>query len=561
MSDQYLLQNMIEKAAGDLPDNTAVALSGSIEYTYAQFFNAVKSISKKIHDLGIKESDKIAILGDNSPHWPIAYFAINRVGAVAVPILPDFSADEISSILEQSSAKALFVSGSMTAKAEACRQKDKDLLCLSLSDFTQIGPDFKISGKLTGISGNGNEDHHIPKDEDSLASLIFTSGTTGHSKGVMLSEKNLVWNAKASANITNIRPGDSFLSILPLSHTYEFTIGLLVPFVSGASVHYLDGPPVPRLLLPVLKKVRPQFMLSVPLLIEKIYRQSIKPKFSKNNLAGKLYKKAVFRKILNKLAGKKLMATFGKRLRFFGLGGAPLSMEVESFLREARFPYAIGYGLTETSPLIAGSDAFKTRFRAIGPVIKGLEVKIEPAKDGFEFGEILARGPSVMLGYYNNPEETEKVIDSEAWFHTGDLGEFDQNRNLYIKGRSKNMILGPSGENIYPEAIEELLNTADFVEESLVIQQDGNNLVAFVQINYDRLKEYMQSVKGEISNIHESAQETLKKLKADVNRKLAAFSRISAVIEQVEPFIKTPTKKIKRYLYEKIGKKNLASEN
>lgn len=556
MLDQYLIQNLLDRVVGDFSEITAVSQTESISYTYSEFFNAVKSISKQLSEHGVNPGDKIAILADNSPHWSLVYFAVNRCGAVTVPILPDFSAAEISGILGRSESKMIFVSASMAKKAEECRLIDESLLCFSLADFSLIGSDFAVSKELTKIITAGDEDYYVPKSENSLASLIFTSGTTGNSKGVMLSEKNLVWNAEASTKVTAIKAGDSFLSILPLSHTYEFTIGLLVPLYCGATIHYLNKPPATSVLLPALASVKPHFMLSVPLLIEKIYRLSVKPKFSKNNLLGKLYKTKVFRKILNKAAGKKLLKVFGNRLRFFGIGGAPLSEEVESFLREARFPYAIGYGLTETSPLIAGSDAFKTKFRAIGPVIEGLKVKINPPEPEYDFGEILVNGPSVMTGYFNDPEETEKVLDPDGWLHTGDLGNFDEDGTLYIKGRSKNIILGPSGENIYPESIEELLNAADFVEESLVVQKEGNKLVAFVQVNYDRLKNNLKSVAGEISNINEQAQKALKKLQKDINEKVAAFSRISTIIEQVEPFLKTPTKKIKRYLYQKIKKAN-----
>lgn len=553
MNEKHLLQKLLEKTVSEYPDIPALSQIGDISYSYSEFFQGVKAVSSRLKGFGICQGDKVAILGENSPHWAMAFFATNRAAGVVVPILPDFSTEDISVILKESGAKALFVSASMAWKVEEYRKTHATLIYLSLADFTLITRNFQINGHLTKIQAANGEDHYLSKTENSLASLIFTSGTTGKSKGVMLSEKNLTWNAQASVKLTKINPGDSFLSILPLSHTYEFTIGLLVPFLAAASIHYLDGPPIARFLLPALKKVRPHFMLSVPLIIEKIYRLSIKPQFTKNNLMGKLHKNPFFRKILNRLAGKKLMTTFGKRLRFFGIGGAPLSMEVESFLREARFPYAIGYGLTETSPLIAGSDAFKTFFRAIGPAIEGLEIKIEAPQDGYDHGEILVRGPNVMLGYYNNPEETGKVIDEHSWFHTGDLGDFDQKGNLYIKGRSKNLILGPSGENIYPEAIEELLNAAAFVEESLVVQQPEKGLVALVQVNYERLKDYLQTVKDEFSDKQAYVQELLKKLQADVNRKLAAFSRISKVIEQVEPFVKTPTKKIKRYLYGQIA--------
>jgi long-chain acyl-CoA synthetase len=264
-----------------------------------------------------------------------------------------------------------------------------------------------------------------------------------------------------------------------------------------------------------------------------------------------LYGIPLFRKLLNKVAGKKLMETFGGRIRFFGIGGAPIDPEVEKFLIEAHFPYAVGYGLTETSPLIAGSDAFKTKYRAIGPVVRDLEVKLDYSDTTRSDGEILVKGPSVMLGYYNDPEATARVLSDDGWFRTGDLGTYDKDGYLFIKGRAKTMILGPSGENIYPETIEAIINSTEFVEESLVVAREGNKLIALVQLNYERLKTQFHSVADGVSDLKDKAGEILAGLQKEVNKKLAVFSKITRFVEQEEPFVKTPTKKIKRYLYEK----------
>ncbi len=550
--DSLTLQALLERAGSLYADRTALAFPDGLSYTFKEFLRTAGFVSDMLSKSGIKAGDKVAVLGDNSPHWCIAFFGINRCGAVAVPILPDFPAADVDHILTISGACAIFTSASMISKIPDSVINNGKCSVFSLADFSRVNAKSQIKKEYKKPDVPASADHKSEMKEDDLASLIFTSGTTGHSKGVMLSGKNLVWNSIVSSEVTSIQPGDCFVSVLPLSHTYEFTIGLLIPMYTGAAVYYLAGIPAPSILLPVLKAVRPQFMLSVPLLIEKIYRSAIKPKLTKSPVSKALYNISFFRKILNRVAGKKLMETFGGRIRFFGIGGAPLDPEVEQFLIEAKFPYAVGYGLTETSPLIAGCDAFETKLRAIGPVVRDLEVKLDYSDTSRADGEILVKGPSVMMGYFNDPEATAKVLSDDGWFRTGDLGEYDKDGYLFIKGRAKTMILGPSGENIYPETIEAIINSADFVEESLVVAREGHKLVALVQLNYERLKAQLHSAADGVSNLQEKAKEILANLHTEVNKKLSGFSRLSTVVEQIEPFVKTPTKKIKRYLYEKI---------
>ncbi|NLA93457.1 MAG: long-chain fatty acid--CoA ligase, partial [Spirochaetales bacterium] len=375
--------------------------------------------------------------------------------------------------------------------------------------------------------------------EDELASIIYTSGTTGEPKGVMLSNKNLTSNAAASVRqFFRVRKGMQFLSILPLAHTYEFTIGFLLPLLCGCHIHYLNRPPSPSVLLPAMKRVRPHVMLSVPLLIERIYKNSVLAKIEKSERLSKLYKRPLFRVFINRMVGRQLRSTFGGRLKFFGVGGAPLEYECEKFLKEARFPYAIGYGLTETSPLLAGAGPKQTKVGTIGYPLKGVSLKMG------EDGEILAKGPNVMVGYYNQEELTQDSFTADGWFKTGDLGEMDKGR-LTIKGRSKTMILGPSGENIYPELIEQLLNNQPYVEESLVIEGE-EGLVAMIKINFELMGEHL---KMSLADAKESAAAYLNKLRKDVNWQLSSHSHIRVVELQEEPFKRTPTLKIKRYLY------------
>jgi long-chain acyl-CoA synthetase len=338
------------------------------------------------------------------------------------------------------------------------------------------------------------------------------------------------------------------LSILPLSHAYECTLGLVIPILVGCSVSYLDKPPTARVLLPAMEKVRPTIILSVPLIIEKIFKTRILPRFTQKKVIRGLYRVPMIRKKLHKAAGKKVLKLFGGELKSFCIGGASLAPDVELFLREAGFPYAIGYGLTETAPLVAGTDPAGTRLRSTGKPLPGIEIKIENPNPQTGEGEILIRGPVVMQGYYNDPGRTKEVLTQDGWFHSGDLGAFDSDGYLYIKGRLKNMILGPSGENIYPEEIEAVINEHESVLESLVFEQEGQ-LVARVYLNYEELDVKFAAQKLDDSQAKALISTLLEEIRTGVNLRVSTFSRINKIIEQSEPFVKTPTQKIKRYLY------------
>ena len=386
---------------------------------------------------------------------------------------------------------------------------------------------------------------------------------------LMLSHRNLVWNAWACRSIIVLNRRDRCLSILPLAHCYEFTIGFLIPLMQGSAIYYLDRPPSATALLPALKAVRPTIMCSVPLVIEKTYRASIVPALEKIPL----YKNRFFRPILERIAGRKLYKTFGGRLRFFGVGGAPLAAEVEKFLRIAHFPYAIGYGLTEAAPLIAGFAPFHGAFRSTGPALRGVELRVVNPKPGSGEGEIQARGPNVSEGYYKDPERTAEAFSKDGWFRTGDLGIIDKKGRVFVRGRLKTMILGASGENIYPEDVEAVLNRSPYVAESLVYG-DSEGLTALIQLKPETLEELKARLRdgiegaelkvGEVGqaveqaahragegleDIERSATKLLERIRKDANEKLAAFSRIKTVRIEQEPFEKTPTQKIKRFLY------------
>lgn len=535
-----LLQRSVKKY-GNLP---SVSFVDKPPISYSEFNAQKLTVTSLLESMEIKSGDRVALLSANMPNWGITYFAIVSMGAIVVPILPDFSINEIENILTHSGAKAIFVSKGLKIKIEDFRNPNLVLRIL-IDDFSILE---------SGISGIQFKTEKKPTNEykvaeDDLAVIIYTSGTTGKSKGVMLSHKNISSNAIASMNVQKINSGDRFLSVLPLSHTYENTIGFILPLICGASIYYIKKPPTPSVLLPALKIVRPTLMLTVPLIIEKIYRSKVLPTFNKSKLSRILYSIPPLRKKFNQLAGKKLMQTFGGELKFFGIGGAKLDKTVEKFLREASFPYAIGYGLTETSPLLAGVNAQNTKLQSTGPPLTGVTIKIDnPGKLTGE-GEIWAKGPNVMKGYYKEPELTREVMTEDGWFKTGDLGILDDTNFLYIRGRSKNVIISPSGENIFPEDIESIINNFKHVVESLVIQQKGK-LVAMVHFNREEIEEKYRHLKGEFSGyMEEKYDELSKELRDYVNTKVNKFSKIQDVLHQQDEFVKTATKKIKRFLY------------
>jgi long-chain acyl-CoA synthetase len=386
--------------------------------------------------------------------------------------------------------------------------------------------------------------------EEDLASLIYTSGTTGSSKGVMLTHKNLVWNADVSTDVyVKLNPGDHVLSILPIAHVYEFTTGQILELMCGTEITYLGKPPAASVLLPALKTVRPRLLMSVPLLMEKIYRSSVLPVMRDNEKLKPWLKFGPTKRIISRIIGRKLKVTFGGKLKFFGIGGAPLDREVEQFLADANFPYSIGYGLTETSPLVAGGLPTKHYVGMIGKLVEHVEVILEDKDPETGVGEILVRGPNVMKGYYENPKLNEEVFTEDGYFRTGDLGYFDKQGRLAIKGRTKTMILGAGGENIYPEHIEAVINNLNFVSESLVVPEDGG-LIALIKIDIDSFAKKMAL---NVNDAKTEAMNYVAKIREDVNKELSAFSRISTAELHEEPFQRTPTQKIKRFLYSRIS--------
>ncbi|WP_294139882.1 AMP-binding protein [uncultured Sanguibacteroides sp.] len=551
------LPELLKHSCSKFAKNLSLNFVASGKRTYQDLYNDVIAVANHLIHLNIKKGDKVAILSANMPNWGITQFAIASTGAIAVPILPGFCSTELQNILEHAEVKVIFVSRLLAKCLEDVKTpflKHKILInnfasipegCYAPEELDKLTPDIDLN--------NYSPLPDITVEEEDTASIIYTSGTTGFSKGVELTHKNLVWDARQCRTIQHVDESDRFLSILPMAHTYENTLGLLLPIMFGAQIFYLDRVPTPKLLVPAMQKVHPTVILSVPLIIEKIYKTQIVPKFNSNKIIRTLYGFSVTRKFFNRMAGKKLMETFGGQLKFFGVGGSKIDGTVEQFLKEARFPYAIGYGLTETAPMAAGSNPSGTFLQGVGPIMEGVSIKInEPDEKGE--GEIWIKGPNVMKGYYKRPELNAEVFTEDGWFKTGDLGSFDKKNRLSIRGRIKTMILGASGENIYPEEIESIINNFRFVNESLVVENSGK-LVAMVHFNMEELEKHYKNLKNQADNykamISDYIEEQKKELREYVNARVNNFSKLQLVMTQHEPFEKTPTHKIKRFLYNK----------
>ncbi len=551
------LNNIFEKSCKLYSNKTFLSFVNGNALTFNDVNNKIKIISYFLQKFGTNKGDKIAIFSENKPNWGISYLSATKAGAVVVPILPDFNSNEVKNILEHSESKIIFISKRLYDNLDKGVLNNIDIAIL-IDDFSIIVENSPVlnskkhpSNFIEDIVSDDDIFNFKPVEvnEDDLLTIIYTSGTTGTSKGVMLTHKNIVSNAIAATTIQNIGTKDRLLSILPLSHSYEFTLGFVIPIVGGSSIYYLKKPATPSVLIPAMKKIKPTIMLTVPLIIDKIYRKKILPEFNKNLFIKSLYKIRPIRKILNRIAGKKLYETFGGELQFFGIGGAKLAPDTEKFLRDAKFPYAIGYGLTETSPLIAGANVMWTRYRSTGPVLEGVEMKIDNPNSKGE-GEILVKGPNIMKGYYKNAKLTAETFTKDGWFKTGDLGIFNKHNYLYIKGRIKNMILGANGENIYPEEIENVINKNSFVLESIVYELKGK-LVAKIHLDYKKIEETYDDLVETTQNMHQKVSELLNDILYTVNKQVNKFSRLQLIIEQTKPFEKTPTHKIKRYLHMK----------
>lgn len=509
-------------------------VEGGQQYTYAQFRDKCENLSRLLSTFGIGAYDKVAILSENMPNWAIAFFATTAYGRISVPMLQELSSNEITNILNHSESKAIFVSKKQLHKLDESVMEHLNLV-IDIETFEFI----KV--KDTSYTCDGRVTMPTPLD---TAAIIYTSGTTGNAKGVMLCHRNFCANVLEAWKAYKVRKNDVFMSILPIAHTYEMSIGMLYPFAMGSKVCYLQKMPTPTVLVTSLKKVRPTVMLSVPLIIEKMYRNSVVPTIEKSKFLQYLQKNIPW--LLYLLVGTKLKKTFGGRIGFFGIGGAKLDPTVEAFLKKVRFPYAIGYGLTETAPLICNASPFKTAVGSTGIAAYGVQIKLDNVNPETGVGELVVKGDNVMLGYYKDYNRTKEVLSKDGWFHTGDLASVDKKGKYYIKGRMGTVIIGASGENIYPEEIENVINNIEDITESLVVQRSGN-LVALVRFNENIIDWDLEGQDKFIDDLEAKKKAILEM----VNSKVSRFSKINSVEIQKEPFIKTATHKIKRFLYEK----------
>lgn len=546
-----IVRNSVEQFSSRI----AFSMLGGEDVSYKEVGERIDSVQELLLDAGVGAGDKVAILSSSMPNWGVSYFAVTTAGMIAVPILPDFTSSELELIIEHSEAKAILVSDKLYAK-------------LPKTVLDKMNIVIRTKG-LNPIVKNVSEraEKRIPQPED-LAAIIYTSGTTSKPKGVMLTHRAISMQLTVIPPLFDYNQDDVLLSILPLSHTYECTLGMIYPFSRGAHIYYMDRPPVASALMPALQQVRPTVIASVPLIMEKVYRSKVRPTFEKSALLRTLYGWSPTRKVLHKVAGKKLMELFGGRMRFFAIGGAKFDSEAERFLLEAGFPYGIGYGLTETAPLLAGAVGKMVRVGSTGPALEGVELRLDNINPATGQGEIVVKTPCCMSGYYKNEEATRDAFTEDGWFRTGDLGCIAKDGWVFIKGRLKNMIVGPSGENIYPEDIEEVLNSNPVVAESVVTEENGK-LVALVHFDmaalearYDVFKKMVSDGKEQLGQkytaskeqIAEKMEEIKRELVTYVNSKVNRFSQITKVIDNGCEFEKTPTKKIRRFVYEQRAK-------
>ena len=519
--------------------------------TYGEFNYCVFSLAERMRIDGVRKGDRVAILGENSPHWGIAYFAIVRLGAVAVPILPGFPEENIHQILKEMKTVVLFITELQIKKIHELKDTLTGLI-ITLDDYAGEKGVFEVQ-KFTkymkkAVAARKEQKQSVSSTditEEDLASIIYTSGTTGFSKAVMLSHGNLASSACATSTLCELTPGDTFLSFLPLSHLYEFTCGFMVPFLKGCRIAYADQPPSPAILQKLCLFEKPSVILTVPLVFEKIYKNKILPKIKESRLLSFLCKIGFGRRLVYKMIGARLLDFFGDNLKILAIGGAALNPDVEKFLFEAKFPYLIGYGMTEAGPMIAcGPFRDPTIFPySTGKPLPGVQIKINDSDPASGIGEIVVRGPNVMQGYCNDIEKTKQSITENGWLLTGDIGFMDRSGNLHIKGRSKNVIVLANGENVYPEGIENIINMYPWVIESLIIERNGK-IEAWVYPDYEYFNE--QTIDQSQGKRDTYLAERMEQMRLEINRQIPKASRIVKVFKRQDPFVKTATHKIKR---------------
>lgn len=520
-----------------------------------QYHDVARKI-EKIHIMfeasGVQKGDRIALCGRNSSMWAAAFLATLTYGAVAVPVLHEFTPEQIHNIVNHSESKILFVGDVVATEIDATKMPALEGI-IYLPDLSLT---LSRTEKLTYAREHLNEmfgkkypkyfrpehvHYYREQSPDELALINYTSGTTGNSKGVMIPYRAMWSNADFARSVlgATVKPGSHIISILPMAHMYGMAFELIFEFIAGAHVFYLTRMPSPAIIAQALAEVKPALMIAVPLIIEKIIRKRVFPKIQTNRMKLLLNTPVIQKKVKEKIC-EQVMQAFGGNIYQVIIGGAALNREIEMFLKDINFPFTVGYGATECAPIIGYSDWKEFVPTSCGKPALHQEVRIDSVDPENVPGEILTKGPNVLLGYYKNEEATRQVLDADGWFHTGDLGTMDADQNIYIKGRSKNMLLGSNGQNIYPEEIEDNLNSLPLVSECLVVQR-GEKLVGLVYPDLEEAKELGLN-DADIKNLME---ENRKKL----NELTPAYCKLSDIEILNEEFIKTPKRSIKRYLY------------
>lgn len=519
-----------------------------------------KDVARKIEKLhillaesGIKPGDKVAVCGRNSSHWGVAFLAILTYGAVAVPILHEFKADNIHNIVNHSEARLLFVGDVVW---ESLNEAEMPLLegIILMTDFTllvcrskQLEYAREHLNELFGkkFPRNFRREHvsYRRDNPEELAVINYTSGTTSFSKGVMLPYRSLWANTQFAFDVLTLKPGDRIVSMLPMAHMYGLAFEFLYEVACGCHVFFLTRMPSPKIIFQAFADVKPHIVIAVPLIIEKIIKKNVLPKLETLKMKV-LLKVPIINDKIKATVREQMIQGFGGNFYEVIIGGAAFNQEVEKLLKSIDFPYTVGYGMTECGPIICYEDWKRFKPGSCGKAAPRMEVRIDSPDPQNIVGEILTRGDNVMLGYYKNPEATAQILDADGWLHTGDLGVMDEEGNVTIKGRSKNMLLGPSGQNIYPEEIEEKLNNLPFVAECIVIQQNDNKLVALIYPDFEDA--YSQGMSD--SDIEAAMEEN----RTTLNAELPAYSQISRIKIYLEEFEKTPKKSIKRFLYQDV---------
>ncbi len=530
-------------------DNLALAdLDGENRYTYSELASEIEKLHITWRECGIKEGDKIALCGRNCANWGLLFLAVESYKAVVVSILPDFTGEGIHSLVNHSEAVLLYVGPNVKKKIDTKEMKGLKAT-IFMDDMTIVDADDKFRKAYEGADeafkkafpeGVKLSDVHYPTDNDNeLAVINYTSGSTGNPKGVMLTHLNLSGNVEFAAKRIPHKPGDTVLSMLPIAHMFGLMFEFLYQVCEGAETYFLTQAPTPTVLMKAFAQVKPFMILTVPLVVEKIIKKGVLPKIS-SPMMKVLWKTPGINRLIRGKVKEGLDKTFGGRLRYLIIGGAALNGEVEQVLHDIKFQYCVGYGMTECAPLISYEDWWAYKFHSCGKDLPQCRVRIDSEDPIHKDGEIQVKGINVMKGYYKNDEATKAVFTEDGWMRTGDLGVLDKDGNIFIHGRSKNMILGPSGQNIYPEELEDKLNSLPCIVESIVVDRD-HKLVALVYPD--------TSADGKKLLGNKSLTQQMEENRVAANKDLPAYSQISSIELVASEFEKTPKRSIKRYLY------------